>query len=67
MKTFKFNELSRKAKTFAIFEAFKYLDEQFERYGTDEWRKNDKNCFEELNSFVYTANGDAYDVIGGRA
>lgn len=67
MKTFKFNELSRKAKKVAIYEAREYLKEQFNRYKIPEWEPTKQHAISEAGEFIYTANGDAYDVIGGRA
>lgn len=64
MKTFKFNELSRKSKKAAIYEAREYLKEQFNRYHTPEWEPTKQHAISEAHGFVYTADGAAYDVIG---
>lgn len=64
MKTFKFNQLSRKAKKTAINAAREYLKEQFDRCGTPEWQPTKRNAITEAGEFIYNADGEAYDVIG---
>lgn len=64
MKTFKFNQLSSKAKKAVINAAREYLKEQFDRYGTSEWQPSKRNTITEAGEFIYNADGEAYDVIG---